>query len=501
MGGTKHMRSKPSRTKPKAAKKELSFDVGQSLTNKLCEYAQLQDSCPCCFATEDHEWTGCLVPATHPIHHDAKSSYSDDSLRASSHSSRTLVETQSNSNPVLHPAPPLDSSPELPVLEPPTQPREQRGATTFEDMETLEVVQQLAARYGRVSHMGILDRNYGFFVNQARTAALTYKAQNQVAIVSGDPLCEPCMFNEILAEFNRFRKAFRLGLAFMGTSDTFVKYASQWHWTAMEFGIERVINPMENEVLMERAGKRIISQNKQLLCPDKGGITLQVYIPAYKQDLVLEKEIKTIYDAWRQRRNETATTPQAFITVFDLFDFPNLMTYIYTRGPDGVMNGFAALRRMGADQGYHIDPCIAALDAPKGISDLMMYAAMALLNQAGVSYLSLGYEPLSALGNVTGVKPSLERIPRSIYSHSVRQLPVGGKKAYHDKFKPDPNQDSGLYMVFPSRLPGPRQMVAMAHMANISIRNLIYTNTKLQYARGPVRSSRDSRGHENGGSI
>ncbi|KAK1146783.1 hypothetical protein N8T08_002544 [Aspergillus melleus] len=346
------------------------------------------------------------------------------------------------------------------------------------DFSTRRVVEALALQYGTVSHMGMLDRSYRLFVNKSHTAALCYKILNHVAIVSGDPLCEPTRFDSVLDEFASYRKEHSLGIAFMGASEAFAKYAQQRNWNTMQFGVERVLNPCTNDVLLERSSKRVIVQNRQLLNPDKGGITLGLYVPASGEDAAFQSVLMSIYDSWREHRNQSSTTPQAFITVYDPFDYPNLMTFIYTRAADGTVNGFAALRRIGTHNGYHIDPCIAAPGAPKGISDLLTYAAMALLHHSNISYLSLGYEPLTELGEVTGMSPTLERLTRSLYHHTYQRLPIHGKKAYHDKLRPDPCQESGLYVIFPAGMPGMRQMVAMAHMANISIRKLVRTKVE-----------------------
>jgi hypothetical protein len=361
---------------------------------------------------------------------------------------------------------------------------------TLDDFAAMVALEQLFSRYGRVSHMGILDKSYSFFVNKARTAALYFKVQNKVAVVGGDPVCEPQLFTPLLAEFKKYRKQFGWGLAFMGASDIFVAYAKEKKWATIQFGTERVLNPRTNPVLLEQTGKRIVVQAKQLLNPTKGGNTLGVYIPSQGEDPELQRELVGIYDAWRDERN-TSNTPQAFITVYDPFSLPYLMTYIYTRGPDGVANGFAALRKIGANQGYHIDPCIATPGAPKGISDLLIFSAMSLLNQAGIDYLSFGFEPLDELGAISGIARPLEGVTRKIYRHTFPRLPITGKKAYHDKFRPDENQGSGLYLIFPSGVPGPRQMAAMAHMANISIRKVVFDDFKTKMAASFKRQSSD----------
>lgn len=347
------------------------------------------------------------------------------------------------------------------------------------DFSTITAIQRLNAQYGRVAHMGILDHSYRFFVNKERTAALSFKIQNKVAIVGGDPLCEPAMIPDLLAEFTAYRSKHHWGIAFMGASESFVReQAHPNSWTTIRFGTQRVLNPQSNEVLHEQSGKRITVQNRQLLRPDKGGITLGVYAPAiHGTNADLESDLVAVYDSWREERNDS-TGPQAFITVYDPFALPSLMTFVYSRGPDYCINGFAALRRLGCG-GYHIDPCIAAPGSAKGISDLLIVAAMALLQRANVSYLALGFEPVHELqsNDISGMPAQLlTSLTRNLYGHTFQRLPIRGKKTYHDKFRPDPVQDSGLFLVFPKGVPSLRHLMAMLHMANISLRKVLWAD-------------------------
>ncbi|PTU16898.1 hypothetical protein P175DRAFT_0512724 [Aspergillus ochraceoroseus IBT 24754] len=334
----------------------------------------------------------------------------------------------------------------------------------------LPIVETLATHYGRASHMVILDPSYRFFVTKSRTGALCYKLQDDVAIVTGDPLCESDLFSNVLDEFEGYRKKHGWKLAFIGISSTFVKYARQRRWTTIEFGVERVLNPMTNDVLMEQCGKRIIVQNKQLLHPAKRNLSLRIYIPSCEQDLCLEKELSNIYNEWRRRRSGIT---QAFVTVYDLFDFPHLMVYIYTCSAEGKANGFVALRWIGAHQGYHLDPCVTAPEAPKGVSDLLIYSTLVFLKQEEISYLSLGFEPLGDLKEITGMPVLLDRLTRSINRRVFQKFQFKGKKAHSDKFRPDEEQESPLYVVLPTGIFDIRQVFAVLHTANIHIRKLI----------------------------
>lgn len=398
----------------------------------------------------------------------------------------TLVNsTGSSSN-----SPPSDRSPSHqefayygfsnPELSRERTPRPQTGSSVditatdaFRDDDIRRLITRLAAQYGHASHMGILDRSYRFFVNGVRTGVLSYKLQSQVAIVAGNPLCDRAIFADILREFKAYRKRRRWGIVIMGASEAFMKCARQFGWTAMHFGVERVLNPVDNDVLMERRGKRIITQNRQLLDPKKGNVSLGVYIPSIRTDPILQRELTDVYDSWRHLRSETARgKSQAFITIYDPFCLPDLMTFIYARGSNGTAVGFAALRRVQDSRGYHLDPCVAAPWAPRGMSELLTYASMALLNKLSVTSLSFGYEPLQSLGEMMGIPSGIEKMIRRVHHYTFPRLPLAGKKAYHDKFRPDDSQNAAIYLVFPGGVPGLRQVFAVAHVAHISIRKL-----------------------------
>ncbi|KAJ5766338.1 uncharacterized protein N7511_003954 [Penicillium nucicola] len=490
---------------PKSKKTLLLDEIGDALVDQL--YANprheehLDDAFDISFVSvADHLRKNLDAALTASSCH---SSASRSTRTASGSLSTPATSVDSNEPPqIVHS---LERPADLPDAKPITprskqhQP-EKADVFSLDDFTTMTAIERLAAYHGRVAHMGILDRSYRFFVNKARTAAVSFKVQNNVAVVGGDPLCTTTDIPELLSEFAEYRKRHHWGIAFMGASETFTReYARREGWTTIRFGTERVLNPQTNEVLFETSGKRITTQNRQLLNKEKGNITLGIYAPAVHGTIPqLQTDLIAIYDAWREERN-SSPSPQAFITVYDPFALPALMTFVYTRSADNHINGFAALRHLGSG-GYHVDPCIAAPGSAKGISDLLLVAAMALLNRAGVSYLGFGFEPLHALArdDVSGIPGPLAHLTRDLYGHAFHRLPIGGKKAYHDKFRPDPTQDSGLYLLFPSGIPGPRHLLAMTHMANISWRKIFWADVRGWTSRGGrtavVEGGRDRQG-------
>lgn len=67
-------------------------------------------------------------------------------------------------------------------------------------------------------------------------------------------------FSNVLAEFKEYQKRSGWIIAFIGASNVFYQNAREY--TTTQFGTERVLNLITNNVLNERAGKRIIVQSK-----------------------------------------------------------------------------------------------------------------------------------------------------------------------------------------------------------------------------------------------
>ncbi|KAL4794343.1 hypothetical protein BDV19DRAFT_197427 [Aspergillus venezuelensis] len=337
-------------------------------------------------------------------------------------------------------------------------------------------VECLASKYGLSSQMGLLDPSYNVFVNTGATGAICFKIVHRVAVIMGDPICDPAQMASILDEFKVYRRQKRLRLAFLGAGKEFAQYASRKNWTVVRFGLNRVLNPLTNEVVQETGGKRILTQSRQLLNPAKAGLILDVYTPSLQGiDYELESQLGAIYDEWRSARNNS-DKPQAFVTEYDPFLMPSIMTYIYSRSKDGSINGFAALRWLGANNGYHVDPCIAVPGSQRGITDLLLFSCMAYTRQLGISYLSVGYEPSRSLSEVSGMPAYIAHLTSRLYEYTYQRLAISGKRAHFEKFKPDTEQDSPVHLVFPSNIPSLRDAVAVAHVSNISLRRLVFNS-------------------------
>ena len=456
------------------AKTMLSEQVGGSLAANLTSPCKDLDSMNILQRLQVLKQQTLLHPQTNGLHRTrttvVTASTTVSNLLAHGEEERTASQHFSMSLTTVS----LDSASISSLDDTPATPKRKTNINTFtlHDFTAISALGSLVERFGRVSHMGVLDPSYSFFLTKDHQAALYYKVRNNVAVVGGDPLCDPADYDKVLNDFRSLRKRRRWGIVFIGATDGFATYASHRKWVTMRCGTERVLNPLDNPVLLEKEQKRMLAQNRQLLDPERGGVSVHAYAPAQGRNVALEQKLRHVYDSWRERRNHS-DTPQAYMTVFNPFAIPALMTYLFTTDRDSHCNGFAALRKIGANKGYHIDPYCATADAPRGITDLLIFSAMSLLQAAGISYLSLGFEPTIQLDEVVGLSRPMAAITKTCYRHAFRHLPLGGKKAYHDKFRPDPALDSGLHIVYPDGTPSLQDALATLHFANIEVSVLL----------------------------
>merc|ERR1711939_1293483 len=474
-------------SKEKAPPKPAELPFYQSLGQKLC--------------TEGQEETACNKHALEDTNIQASSTASKSRVSTSeflhlsrpthrrTNSHRSEVDLSDRENSVS-----TGSMSDIQVKDPSVNSSLKGNLYNLDDFKRLEAINQLIAEYGTVSHMSVRDPSYSFWINRTRTAAVHFKLLNKVAVLAGDPLCPASAMPSVLEEFERYCRKSRWKTSIIGASEDMLELAKLRKWPVMRFGTEKVLNPMTNEVLLGKGGKRTATQCKQLLDPTKGGLTLHVYIPSRGRDLSLEAELTKIYDDWCGDRN-TSRDNQAFITVFEMFSMPHLMTFIYTTSKDGAgagaINGFAALRKMGSSAAgkYHIDPFIQAASAPRGTSDLLIFASLAYLNALGSTYLGLGHEPVSEPDAMWNMNSLIVKSTRKVYRHIFGRLPVGGKETFNSRWKPDSEQEAGLYLIFiGKKTPSPKHLLAMTHFANISLRNVLKADWKdfKQELRVPV---------------
>lgn len=341
--------------------------------------------------------------------------------------------------------------------------------------ETRSLLGNLLLRYGGVSHMVLMDNSYETFNSIEVQGALCYKMHHGVAVICGDPLCEPEAYTHILQEFQVRKKLSTKRMAFLGVSNDFRVYAESRKWISLNFGVERRINPITNPILNGACSKRIYAQSRQLLDPQRGGMELLIYNPHTERNMLLEARMMSIYEDWRVSR-EDSDKVQSYLTVLDFGAYPGELFYLYAQNQEGEIQGFAGLRKVSAGKGYHLDPCIEATSAQRGVADLLVVASMALLRTLNVGSLSLGYEPLAELSNIAGATTVSSRILRSTYQEANRVLNLEGKRKHNDRFKPEDSQTTNLHIVLPTKkLPRIQQLLAIGATVHLDIRQILKT--------------------------
>lgn len=317
------------------------------------------------------------------------------------------------------------------------------------------IVEDLVEKWGGWS-ITFLDPSYRIFLTVNKDAAISYKVvegvMDHVAVVFGDPVCDPLLLEHVILEFRQYCRSRRWRTAFVGVRSAVARIAETRRWTSVQFAVEQVVDPQDNPILDGTKGKRMAVAVKKLV---KDGV-LRQYNPADGVDEVLQAFLQGVYDECYAAKEATKGDTTAYSTKLRLFDLPRLMTYFYTvdaatvDAATGRPNGLAGLMLCSPGK-YLLDPVVAAPNAPQHTTDFLTYAAMGYLRRRGITHMSFGLEPLREIGEINGLREAYHADTRLINAASFDAFGFAGKKMLHDKFHPDAGKREKLYLILGAR--------------------------------------------------
>lgn len=329
------------------------------------------------------------------------------------------------------------------------------------------VLESLMARYGRGTNSSFLDATYNVYIREDKEAAVCFKVSNGVAIMYGDPLCAADQLGCVFEAFRQFCKEHGWRMAVVGCGLPLATHARARRWKSMEVATEQVLNPQTNPILEETGGKTICRVNRKL---HKEGVRLHVYDPAAGGiDAELQAQLLALYDDWRAGHAQR-NRPASYSAVIDPFALPGVSRYLYTVDGAGQPNSFAGLIRLGARNGALLEPCIAAPAAPRNTTDFLATMALGLLRDEGGGYMTFGVEALPQLGAVAGLP--FPGVARRLYRAAFDALALDGRRAFHEKFRPDESQRGALFMLFPPGRPRVGVARAVLDVSHVSAREV-----------------------------
>lgn len=331
-----------------------------------------------------------------------------------------------------------------------------------------KALQILMAEFGRGTNSSFLDDTYSIYLRDDDRAAICFKVIKKVAVIYGDPLCAGDEVGHVFEEFCSLCEQQRWNVAVVGAGPPLTAYAKTQSWRTMEFAVEQIFNPMTNTVLDETSGKTIRRTNRKLVLD---GTKLHLYEPCRGIQAQRQRELMKVYNAWREDRDRR-NIPQAYSAIINPFAMPNVTRYLYTTGRGGKPNSLAGLIRLGANNGYLLEPCIQLPDAPKGITSFLVTHAMGLLRDEGVTYMTFGLEALPELGEITLMPSLIEDTSRRIYRTTFDTLGLRGRKVFHESFHPEKDQGVPLYLIFPPDVPSVSMYQAVLEVTHISPREV-----------------------------
>ncbi|CAM6101407.1 unnamed protein product [Calypogeia fissa] len=324
-----------------------------------------------------------------------------------------------------------------------------------------EIVTTLLKAYGLPSHAGFIDPSFSIYIPPTTSSsssafpegcpdyAISFKPCHGVAVMYGDPLCDPNQVGPIFDSFCAYAKRRKWRVAVIGATQRLVDHAvNRAGWGAMEFAVASVLNPTTDVIAVGKGFQTIRRDNRRLA---SAGWKVEVYDPSGAagegRSLGLEAELSGLYKEWREERNARGI-PQTYSTVLEPWLFPGACRHLYVRSPDtGKVAGLATMIRLGGVDGYLLDPLLAVAGSPRGVTEILTTQALSLLQDEGATYLTFGFAPLMNLGSILNVPALVEKPSRVCYSKLQEHLGLGGKKIWHEKWRPE--RSEGNWLLFP----------------------------------------------------
>jgi hypothetical protein len=233
-----------------------------------------------------------------------------------------------------------------------------------------------------VSAGALADRRCRQFRLRGIEGLIAYRQGAGCAVVMGEPICserdKPLMGDA----FHVFCRARGLATVYVVTAPKFTQWAIGRGYAAVAFGEELILDPMRDP----QRGAQGRELRKKINRARKAGVAVSEYVPSRCADADLERAIEAVATSWLDARRG----PQIYIARPDLFAPPRSgKRWFYARAGERIV-GAASLNRMDARAGWLIEHLVSTPDAPQGVSESLVVAALAALRRDGCRYATFG---------------------------------------------------------------------------------------------------------------
>ncbi len=268
--------------------------------------------------------------------------------------------------------------------------------------------------HGRGSSSFLLTYGgFEWFRNEEPPGLLAYVRSGRTLVVAGEPLCAREHTAAVLRSFARaMGRRCRIALLPVGgaAADTLASAG----FGALQVGSEPYFDLATWRPCGDRA-KKVRSAVNQAR---RTGVQVAAYRADAGRDPALEAELRGCADAWLAGR---PLMPMRFLLALRPLDGAEEKRYFVARHGGRVV-GFVACSPIYARRGWYLEDVVRTPDAPHGVTEMLVTAALHALAAEGAREATLGVSPLAGL-EAAGGRRWIHRL--------LRLARVMGEPFYH----------------------------------------------------------------------
>jgi lysylphosphatidylglycerol synthetase-like protein (DUF2156 family) len=322
-------------------------------------------------------------------------------------------------------------------------------------LRELDGLVELVEQFGGPLSPVVFDPSCEIFRLAGVDGAIGYRRSPMGCVVGlGDPICAP---EDMVRLAEGFRERFEVTL-FAGASRRFADVADQLGWAGIEFGEELTLDPRGGLP----HGRRGHELRRKLNHARGRGVQVLAYGPHAPIDLLLEREMVGIADAWLRARRGM----QVFVSHINLFNPRQCRRWFYAVNGQELV-GVLSLVRLGARDGWLIEHLLPAPASPVGTPESLVAAALEALRADSCPFITFGPSPAHALGIMRRLSSHSQWLGRWFFSQAQRTFHLDSLARFRQKFGTIVVEPS--FLLFNPPRVGPWQLLALMRAFNVSL--------------------------------
>ena len=274
----------------------------------------------------------------------------------------------------------------------------------------------------------VLRADKSYFFSDDERAFLAYRVLGGVAIVSGDPVGPPSVFDELVRRFIHFARARDWRIAILGASEERLGLYRSHGLHALYHGDEAVVET--ESFSLEGRPIRKVRQSAHRL--QREGYRAEVLRPA-EIGRELRAQLEAIARAWRGAEPERGFV-MALDALFRLEDGDAV--FVVGRAPDGSPGGFLHFAVCPAAAALSLSSMPRLRTTPNGFNEWLICESVGWARKHGFAKVSLNFSPFAALLAPEAPLSGLQRLERRALLRLKGRFQLDNLLMFNRKFFP-----------------------------------------------------------------